>query len=79
MKVYKVKGKFRMGRRRTDWQDFAKEVIGDNEESAREKIYSVLGSKHRVKRTNIKIRAVDEIEKEEVEDTYINDILNREN
>lgn len=79
MKVYKVKGKFRMGRRRTDWQNFAKEVIGDDEESAVEKIYSLLGSKHRVKRTNVKIREVDEVEKEQVEDAYINDILNREN
>ncbi len=79
MKVYKVKGKFRMGRRRTDWQDFAKEVVGYDEESAKEKIYSLLGSKHRVKRTNVKIRGVNEIDKEQVENAYIEDLLEREN
>ncbi len=68
-----------MGRRRTDWQDFAKEVVGDDEESAREKIYSLLGSKHRVKRTNVNIRGVNEIDKEQVEDAYIEDLLAREN
>ncbi|MFW5904196.1 MAG: 50S ribosomal protein L18Ae [Candidatus Saliniplasma sp.] len=79
MKVYKVKGKFRMGRRRTDWQHFAKEVVGDDKDSAVEKIYSLLGSKHRVKRTNIKVREVNEIEKENVEDAYVEDLLKREN
>ncbi len=79
MKIYKVKGKFRMGRRRTDWQHFTKEVVSEDQDAAVEKVLSLLGSKHRVKRTNIDIRHVEEIDKDQVEDAYIEDILKREN
>lgn len=58
MKAFKVKGKFLMGDR---WQGFTKEVAGKDEIEVAERIYSVLGSKHRVKRAKIKISEVQEI------------------
>jgi len=78
MKVYRVKGKFRMGRRRGQWQRFAKEVIADDKDDAVEKIYSVLGSKHRVQRTNVKIYETEEVPLEEAEDYVIRDRISME-
>ena len=53
------------------WQPFSKEVIGNDENGAREWIYSVLGSRHRVKRRMIKIEEMKEISKDEIEDPVI--------
>jgi large subunit ribosomal protein LX len=75
MKVFRVKGKFRMKRKKGEWQPFTKEVIGEDEEKAKEKILSLFGSKHRVKRTNIKIRKITEISKDEIEDPYVEDLI----
>ncbi|MEF8873457.1 MAG: 50S ribosomal protein L18Ae [Candidatus Thermoplasmatota archaeon] len=71
MKVHRVMGKFRMGKRKGEFQRFSKEVVSETEEEAIEKIYSLLGSKHRTKRTNIKIYATEEVSEEEIEDYLI--------
>lgn len=55
---YEVKGYFKMGR--TSHQKFTKQVEAENEEFAKEKIYSIIGSKHRVKRRNIEIKEIKE-------------------
>ena len=47
--------------------DFRKEVRALKPEDAVEKIYMELGSKHRVKRFQIKIAKVEEITPEEIE------------
>lgn len=60
-----------MGKRKGDWQRFSKEVISSSEEEAKEKIYSLFGSKHRVSRTNIKFYEIKEISEEEIEDYLI--------
>ncbi len=65
MKAFKVKGKFFMKDR---WQEFTKELVGDDDKSVREEIYSRLGSKHRVKRSKIEITEITEIPKKEVTD-----------
>ncbi len=78
MKVHRVKGKFRMGRKSSEWQRFTKEVISENEDEAVEKVYSLLGSKHRVKRTNIEIYKTEKIDEEEVEDYLIQDKIKAE-
>lgn len=67
-----------MGRRKNGWHEFSKEVVEENEDAAVEKLLSLLGSKHRVKRTNIEIRETEEIPEEEVEDPYIQDLLQQE-
>ncbi|RZN63479.1 50S ribosomal protein L18Ae [Methanonatronarchaeum sp. AMET6-2] len=55
---FKVNGKFEMGVNKQ--QKFEKIIEAQNKDTAIERIYSVLGSKHRVKRRQIEI---DEIEK----------------
>ncbi|MEF8832079.1 MAG: 50S ribosomal protein L18Ae [Candidatus Thermoplasmatota archaeon] len=71
MKVHKVMGKFRMSKKKGEWQRFSKEVVSEDEEAAIEKIYSLFGSKHRVKRTNIKIYDTEEVNEDEIEDNLI--------
>lgn len=75
MKVFRVNGTFRMGR---NWQDFTKEILSESEEAAEEKILSIIGSKHRVKRTNVNIEDINEIAEDEVEDQYVLDVLETE-
>lgn len=66
MKAFKIKGMFYMGDK---WQNFTKEVIGEDENAVSEQIYSRLGSKHRVKRAKIHISEVAQIKEEEITDS----------
>jgi len=68
MKVYRVEGKFLMGK---IWQPFSKEIIGNDENEARERLFSILGSRHRVKRRMIKIDSIREVNKEEIGDPVV--------
>ena len=65
MKAFRVKGIFQMGDR---WQEFTKEMVGNDEDAVKEQVYSRLGSKHRVKRSKIQVSEVKEISLEEVSD-----------
>lgn len=71
-KAYKIKGNFLMGR---NWQFFTKEVMGESKEKAKGKLFSELGSKHRVKRRMIKIDSIEGISMDEVEDPVIVHLL----
>jgi large subunit ribosomal protein LX len=64
VKVFRVIGEIRKPNFQTD---FRKEVRALKPEDAVEKIYMELGSKHRVKRFQIKIVKVEEITPEEIE------------
>ncbi len=75
MKVYRVKGTFRMGR---EWQKFTKDILDESEEGAREKILSIMGSKHRVLRTNINLDDINEVDLEKVDDPVITGIMESE-
>jgi large subunit ribosomal protein LX len=75
MKAYRVKGEFLM---KNVWQPFSKEVVGENEEVVREKILSIIGSRHKVKRRFIKIAEIKELQKDEIEDPVVKYILERE-
>lgn len=57
MKNFVVKGTFKAGH---SWEKFTKNVESQNEKNAREKVYSVFGSKHGIKRSLINIDAVNE-------------------
>ena len=72
MKAYRVEGKFLMKDR---WQPFAKEVVGNDENEARERLLSILGSRHKVKRRFIKIDKVQELQKDEIEDAVVRYIV----
>lgn len=50
---------------------FRKEIRALNPENAKEKIYTDVGSKHRAKRFQIRILAVEEIPPEEIQDPLI--------
>ncbi len=75
MKAFRVTGKFYMG---DHWQNFTKDVAGEDDAAVKEKVYSRLGSKHRVKRAKIKISEVTEIPLDEVTDPITVYILKNE-
>jgi len=52
---YEVSGKFKNG---FDYQPFTKEISAPNEKQASERLYNVIGSKHRLKRNYIKINGI---------------------
>jgi large subunit ribosomal protein LX len=68
VKVFRVIGEVRKPNFQTD---FRKEVRALKPEEAVEKIYMELGSKHRVKRFQIKIVKVEEISLEEIESPLV--------
>jgi large subunit ribosomal protein LX len=68
VKVFRVIGKIKKPNFQTD---FAKEVRALKPEDAVEKIYMLLGSKHRVKRFQMRISKVEEIKPEEIQDLIV--------
>lgn len=68
MKPYKISGSFLMGE---NWSNFTKEVAGRDEEDAVDRLLSDLGSRHRVKRRNIKISSVEELKMEDIENPIV--------
>ena len=68
MKAFKVTGTFKMGREK---QAFTKEVACERKEEATELIFSDLGSRHKVKRYNIKIEKVEEISPDDINDSVV--------
>ena len=68
VKVFRVIGEIKKPNFQTD---FRKEVRALKPEDAVEKIYMDLGSKHRVKRFQIKIVKVEEISPEEIESPLV--------
>lgn len=73
-KAYKIKGEFYM---KNSWQPFKKEVVSSSKPKAKEKVLSIIGSKHGVKRRMIKIKEVNEIPPEEVENPVVKYLLER--
>ena len=71
-KNYRVKGSFVMG---SETQVFTKELRAIKEEDIYEKLYSIFGSKHRIKRNQIKIDSIEEISADEVVDPIVQAIL----
>ncbi|MCW4002165.1 MAG: 50S ribosomal protein L18a [Candidatus Bathyarchaeota archaeon] len=67
-KVFRVIGEIRKPNFQTD---FRKEVRALKPEDAKEKVYMELGSKHRVKRFQIKIVKVEQISLEEIESPLV--------
>ncbi|MCD6563818.1 MAG: 50S ribosomal protein LX [Thermoproteales archaeon] len=76
IKVYRITGemKFKTG----FTQRFKIEVRALTEKHALEKIYSILGSRHKLKRNHIKIEEIKEINPEEVENQYVKEFISLE-
>ncbi len=72
IKIFRVKGWFNQGYER---QTFTRELPAISEKQALERIYSEVGSKHKVKRNLINIEEVTEIKPEEVKDPRVTAML----
>lgn len=68
MKAYRVKGEFLMG---GTMSPFNREIEAVDEDDAREKMMSLIGSEHRCKRNKIMVEAIVEVPLDEVEDPLI--------
>lgn len=55
---FTVKGTFKAGLK---WEHFTKKVASQNKNNAMEKVYSLIGSEHGLKRRLIKIEGVEEV------------------
>jgi len=72
VKTFLVKGRMLISHDRfPEWRKFEIYVRGVKPEDAVEKIYSELGSRHKLKRYHIRIDEVREVPLEEVEDLHI--------
>ncbi|MCL2691238.1 MAG: 50S ribosomal protein L18Ae [Candidatus Bathyarchaeota archaeon] len=72
MKVFKVTGEIHKPNLATP---FAKELLAEKKEHATEKIYTEIGSKHRVKRCHITIESVVEVPAEKIEDEILKKLV----
>jgi large subunit ribosomal protein LX len=75
MKVFRVTGEIRKPNLKTS---FKKEVVAIKPEHAVEKVYAELGSKHRIKRFQIKIASVEEIPPEEIANPLLKKLVTGE-
>lgn len=68
MKAFRVTGKFRMGHLTTP---FALETVGKDDQQARDRVFSTIGSRHRVTRHQIWIEKVEPIARDQVTDAVV--------
>uniref|UniRef100_A0A7C2V8T4 Large ribosomal subunit protein eL20 n=1 Tax=Ignisphaera aggregans TaxID=334771 RepID=A0A7C2V8T4_9CREN len=77
IKVFRITGFMLIGHDSfPQWVKFTKEIRALKLEHALEKLYSELGSKHKVRRANIKIVDVAEVPPEQAEDKFVRDLEN---
>jgi large subunit ribosomal protein LX len=72
MKVFRVVGEIRKPNLETP---FKKEVVAMKREHAVEKVYAELGSRHRVKRFQIKMLKVEEVSPEDIENPMLRKLV----
>ncbi|MCL2135226.1 MAG: 50S ribosomal protein L18Ae [Candidatus Bathyarchaeota archaeon] len=72
MKVFRVTGEINKPNLATS---FAKEIIAEKSEHAIEKVYTELGSKHRVKRYHIKIISAVEVQADDIQDEILKKLV----
>ncbi len=69
MKAYKISGTFKMGS--IEGNPFTIELAAKKKDEAIDKLYSILGSKHGVKRREVNITEVKSLKKDEIEDPVV--------
>lgn len=75
VKTYRIEGFMLISQDKLPrWAKFRKEIRALSPEHALEKLYSEMGSRHKVKRANIKIVDIKEIGSEEAESKYIREL-----
>ena len=75
MKVFRVTGEIRKPNLTTP---FVKEVLADKSEHAVEKVYTEIGSKHRVRRYHMSINNVEEVTTEDITNPILKKIVSGE-
>jgi large subunit ribosomal protein LX len=75
MKVFRVTGEIKKPNLKTS---FKKEIIAAKPEHAIEKVYTELGSKHRVKRFQIKIATVEEVQPQDIKNPILKKLVTGE-
>jgi len=75
LKVFRVTGEINKPNLKTP---FTKELLAIKSEHAVEKVYAEIGSKHRVKRFQLKISNVEEISADEIENPILKQIVTGE-
>jgi len=75
VQIFRIKGQFKYKRRTSN---FSKEFCALTEEQAKEKLYSELGSRNRLKRIQIRISKIEKIKPEEITDPLVQKIVNSE-
>ncbi len=70
--IYRIEGNFKQ---RREIGRFSKEICALTEEKAKEKLFSQLGSRNRLKRNQIKIESIDVISPDEVTDPLVKKII----
>jgi large subunit ribosomal protein LX len=75
LKVFRVTGKITKPNLKTT---FNKELVADKQEHAVEKVYAELGSRHRVKRSHIKIDKVEEVPPDQIENPLLKKLVTGE-
>ncbi|WP_054849437.1 50S ribosomal protein L18Ae [Vulcanisaeta sp. JCM 14467] len=75
VKIYRVTGRMRIG---MQWQRFSLELLATKPSEAVEMAYSRLGSRHKLKRSMIRIEEVREISRDEVKRTEVLQLLSME-
>ncbi|MHA1771295.1 MAG: 50S ribosomal protein L18Ae [Candidatus Thorarchaeota archaeon] len=71
-KVWRITGEYLKLKRK---YAFSKELVAVNEERAKERTLSELGSRHRVKRREIRIKDIKEIKPEEIHSLELRRLL----
>jgi large subunit ribosomal protein LX len=72
IKIFAVKGKMMLSHDKfPEWKKFSLMIRATKKEHAIERVYSELGSKHKLKRYHIKIESVEELPIDQVSDSKI--------
>ncbi len=72
VRAFRVSGVMRI---KGSWQKFSVELTEVSEEGAVERVYSLLGSRHKLKRAHIKVLEVRELSPDEVTDLRVRRLL----
>ena len=79
MKAYRISGTMIVGRQWVIKQPFNWEIAAADAESARERLYAEIGSKHGVPRNKVTISEVTEIKPDEVQNPRVLSALKKGN
>lgn len=73
MNAYRITGTFQVGRQK---QPYTQDIVGEDEEEARHKVLSMLGSRHRITRKMISIDTISTIDHKTSTDPRVLDAFN---